>query len=891
MEHYMILKRNSPQHRCQKLLSFLVLLSFLAFPHAGLAQTAVQGGLQGSETVILTPDGALNKQIQGRNIDEVPELGASQEDGRLVLLPHQPRDWQWVAGFNVRWGEKRFNFFMVDGKTFTSEQFKTNVFLTRYKEDVTGRISSNAFHIALHRTRVVENELAIFVVSPKKQRVVIEIPPDLVKRKRILEYHMEENESKFIHIDVLPEEFTSVTWAPEKVSRRVVPLSDDWRFKKGEIRGAEKENFNGSSWDRVSLPHTWNARDVYDTRNIRDDLDVFELYDRGPSWYRKSFSLEPSVRGQRLFLQFLGANQVADAWLNGKYLGQHRGGYTGFEFDITDVARIGRENLLAVRVDNSFNYDIPPHTADFDFFGGLYRQVQLLVTHPIHVKDVNVTTPNVSSESATVRVVTTLANQTSTPRRVRFVTNIVNPYGEIVRSMVDEKDLPASGSLPVEQLSDSITNPLLWSPKYPWLYKVYSTLYNDKGEALDQTVSPLGFRWYSFSADQGFSMNGERLKIKGVNYHQDYLNKGNAVPLAQKREDILHIKRMGANFVRLAHYPHHPYVLDLCDSVGLLVWQEIPVVNSVGGKKFGDNAKQMLREMIGRDKNHPSIILWGLGNEFSRDFQPKETLGDQKVLLGELNALAKQLDPSRLTTQAQNHYTDSSVMAITDVQGRNRYYGWYEGTYDDFGRVLDEERKQFPTWKFLVSEYGAEAKYGYHVDNPRIFDHSETYQLDFHRVTWKAIEERPWIAGAAIWTMFDFSSFVKIGNIPRINQKGMMTADRKPKDVYYFYQSQWSDEPMVYIVSHTWTHRTATRGLPQTVRLFSNCSSVELFLNGKSLGGKIGGYEWSVPFAEGNNSLKAVGQKDGQTVADEMAVYVRFPGAKDGTPDKKEEGN
>ncbi len=879
MELVMMMKNNSAQHQCQilRLLLIFVLFNFLLCIPPGRAQTVVQGGLQGTKTVLLTPDKAFNKQIHGRNIDEVSDLGVTEEDGRLLMLPHPPRDWKWLAGFNVHWGGKRFNFFMVDGKTFTTEQFKTNINLARFKEDVTDKVRSNAYHIALHRTRVVENELAIFIVSPKKQKVVIELPPELAKKKRILEYEMEENESKFIHIDVLPEEFTAVTWAPEKVPRRVIPLTDEWRFRKGEVHGAEKENYNSSSWDRVSLPHTWNARDVYDTRNIRDDLDIFELYYRGPGWYRKSFSVEPSLRGQRLYLQFLGANQVADVWLNGKYLGKHLGGYTGFEFDITDLTRVGRANLLAVRVDNSFNYDIPPHTADFDFFGGLYREVQLLVTHPTHVKDVKVTTPTVSSDSATVRVVTTLANQTSASRRVRLVTNIVNPYGEIVRSMVDEKELPASGSLPVEQTSECIRNPLLWSPKYPWLYKVYSTVYNGKGEALDQTVSPLGFRWYSFSADEGFFLNGEHLKLKGVNYHQDYLNKGNAVPLALKREDVLLIKRMGANFVRLAHYPHHPYVLDLCDSVGLLVWQEIPIVNSVGGKTFGDNAKQMLQEMIERDKNHPSIILWGIGNEFSRaENWPNEALRYQKVLMTELNALAKRLDPSRLTTQAQNHFADSSVMAITDVQGRNRYYGWYEGTYDDFGPALDAERKQYPTWKFLVSEYGSESKYGYHVDDPRNFDHSETYQLDFHRAAWKAIEERPWVAGGTIWVMFDFSSYVKIGNNPRINKKGMMTADRKPKDVYYFYQSQWSDEPMVHIVSHTWTHRTGTRDLPQTVRVFSNCDSVVLFLNGRSLGGNTGDYEWKVPFVAGNNSLKAVGQQDGQTVVDEIAVHFQF---------------
>ena len=597
------------------------------------------------------------------------------------------------------------------------------------------------------------------------------------------------------------------------------------------------------------------------------------MYYRGPGWYRRVFVPEASLKGLNLKLHFLGANQVTDVWLNGKYLGRHVGGYLGFQFDVTGILRPGMENVLAVRVNNAYNYDIPPHSADFNFYGGIYREVELLATHPLHISDVLIRTPSVSCTAATVVVRSEIRNSTKKDEQLKLVANVVSPYNEIVQSSAMQVLVPAGKTMTIDQQLPTVKNPLLWSPEHPWLYKVYATIYDERGTALDQTISEFGFRWYSFDADSGFFLNGRNLKLKGVNIHQDFLNKGNAVGIDQKRMDLKNIKAMGANFVRLAHYPHHPIVLDLADQLGLLVWEEIPLVNTVGGEEFFKNTRQMLVDMIARDKNHPSVILWGVGNEFAMESLAAEDTKRAKQLVQELHDLAKQLDPTRLTVQAHNALSDTTIFGITDVQGRNRYYGWYEGTYNDLGPALDKEKQVFPHWKILVSEYGAEGKYGYHVDKPAIFDHSESYQMLFHEASWNAINERQWVAGGSIWNMYDFGSFRKIGNIPHINQKGMMTKDRKPKSVYYYYQSQWSSKPMVYIVSHTWTHRAGVEGMPQPVRVFSNCESVELFLNGASLGKQDSGFVWGAKFANGENTLRAIGHMKGETVQDEMTLF------------------
>jgi beta-galactosidase len=561
--------------------------------------------------------------------------------------------------------------------------------------------------------------------------------------------------------------------------------------------------------------------------------------------------------------------------LNGEPLGRHTGGYLGFTFDVSKRLRWGTPNVLAVRVDNAYHYDIPPHTADYNFYGGLYREVELEVTHPVRVDRVVVTTPEVTPFLADVLTRTTVRNTSSRPITLRLVTSVISPYNEIVRSSVDHLTVTAGAHADMERHLRGITEPLLWDPDHPWMYRVSSTLYDERGRALDQTFEPLGFRWYRFDADSGFFLNGRPLKLRGVNLHQDHLNLGNAVGVDRKLRDLVLCKRMGANFIRLAHYPHHPAVLHFADSLGLMLWEEIPYVNTIGREAFMETAKQMLAGMIDRDRNHPSVILWGLGNEFVMPWLAEEDRGLSKQLTRELHTLAKVRDPGRLTVQAHNELIDTSIIGITDVQGRNRYYGWYEGTYDDLGPALDEEKRRFPDWKVIVSEYGAEGKYAYHVNRPETFDHSETYQMALHESSWQAIKDRPWVAGGTIWNMVDFGSFRKIGNIPHVNQKGMVTADRRPKGVYYYYQSQWTTDPMVHIVTDTWTHRSGPRGAPQQIKVYSNCDEVELLVDGQTAGRRPPPFLWNVRLIPGEHRLRAYGTLRGSTVSHDITMFYR----------------
>jgi beta-galactosidase len=343
-----------------------------------------------------------------------------------------------------------------------------------------------------------------------------------------------------------------------------------------------------------------------------------------------------------------------------------------------------------------------------------------------------------------------------------------------------------------------------------------------------------------------------------------------------KRRDFIMIKEMGANFVRLAHYPHHPYVMHLCDSLGLMVWSEIPVVNTVGRNQFIINAVDQMERLILRDYNHPSVIMWGVGNEYYRNFFTEADTEYALEVTRQTAAKAKALDPYRPTVQAQNDLVDNRILQLTDIQGRNRYFGWYGNeSYRDFEPEMLKEHRAHPDWKLLVSEYGAEGKYGYHVNNPVKFDHSLTYQLALHRTYWETIKKHDFIMGGALWNMFDFASWAKVGNIPHINQKGTATYDRRPKGLYYYYQSEWTDKPMVYIWEHTLIHRYGQPNTAHPVEIFSNCNEVELFVNGTSQGkrNKKDGYVWPVRFSEGRHELKAIGRQHGETVSWQMEMY------------------
>ncbi|NJL12330.1 MAG: glycoside hydrolase family 2 protein [Microscillaceae bacterium] len=665
----------------------------------------------------------------------------------------------------------------------------------------------------------------------------------------------------------------------------------------GRCERAEKPGFDDREWQNVSVPHTWNGMQQFDLRNYRDTLDITEMYRRDIGWYRCQFQVPPHWKNQYVKVDFLAANQTADVWLNGQYLGQHKGGYTGFHFGLQEALNPDGTNVLAVKVNNRFDVDIPPHTADYNFQGGLYREVRLMAWPKAFVKALEIQTPKVNFQEAEVLVNITLKNGGQTDQRFTLITSIVNPYQEIIQSKITETEIDAGQKITLPQAFLPVKHPQLWSPDNPACYQVMATLYNAQGQVIDQFQDNFGFRSLEFTPDRGFFLNGEQVKLKGVNVHQDLYGVGWAMDSTQKRRDYLMIKAMGANFVRMSHYPHHPYELYLCDSLGLMVYPEIPVVNTVGEEKFTAQAVAMMEEMIIRDRNHPSIIMWGVGNEYYRETFTEEVAEWALRCTEAVAQKAKALDPSRPTIQAQNDLKDERIMPLTDIQGRNRYFGWYTGAdvyaginhFEGFGDMMTREHQKHPQWKILVTEYGAEGKYGYHVNQPKRFDHSETYQLLFHKAYWHYIAQHDWVLGGTIWNMFDFTSFAKVGNIPHINQKGTATFDRKPKSLYYFYQSQWSQKPMVYIYSHTWTHRTAPPGVPQSLEVFSNCEAVELWLNGQSLGKHQASEAWVWPatLKVGLNRVLAVGFHRGEVVKDELSFYFYHaeegPGRTSGT--------
>lgn len=656
--------------------------------------------------------------------------------------------------------------------------------------------------------------------------------------------------------------------------RSVEKINSDWRFHKGEVEMGYRIDLDDSGWKSVDLPHTWNVDDSFDRRGVDDGLDIAFYYYRGAGWYRKSILLSKGDEHRRVFLNFEGANKVADVWVNEQHIGRHVGGYTGFGFDITSAVDSDRENLIAVRVDNSYNYDIPPHRADYTMYGGIYRDVYLIKTLSRYIGNVQISTPNVSLETAKVYVTIPVSNLSPDRFNGLLELSITDSRNQIVSVVKENVVISPESTHDFVINVEEISNPLLWAPDARNMYQAKIQLVNGNG-VFDDITERFGLRWFSFDPDRGFFLNGKHLRLKGVNRHQDRAGYGNAVPDSLHIEDIQLVKSMGANFIRLAHYPQDPAVLSACDSLGLLVWEEIPVITSVGKEKFKENAKEMLREMIMQHYNHPSIIIWGLMNETVRH-QPDDELHWTVDLCKELNELAHHIDPYRVTAQAQFDSRGTDILEVTDIRGWNRYFGWYRGKFGDFGTFMDEQKRQNPHHNFIISEYGAGSKRGYHIENPTEPDFSEEWQLAFHKNHWEQISDRPWIAGSCVWNMFDFASDEKGGNIPHINQKGLADFSRIPKDVFYFYQSIWTKKPMIYIVSHTWLERAGKKGESKRIEVFSNCDEVDLFVNKNSLGRRKSPFIWEVFFDEGRNDLQAVGKKGDITVDDQISLTYTF---------------
>ena len=639
--------------------------------------------------------------------------------------------------------------------------------------------------------------------------------------------------------------------------RQDILLNNDWnfRFSHQVQKGTEV---------RVDLPHTWNAQDA-----LSGKID----YKRGIGNYEKNLFIRPEWKGKRLFIRFEGVNNIADVFINRRHIGEHRGGYGAFIFEITGKVEYGKENSILVRVNNGEQLDIMPLVGDFNFYGGIYRDVHLLITDETCISPLDYASPgvrliqdSVSHRYAKVRAIVDLSNGSSGNQEVELNVRLLDGQRVVKEGT---KNVNLSGNEVMQQeLTFEIDQPHLWNGRQdPFLYQAEVTLFRN-GQMVDRVTQPLGLRFYQIDPDKGFFLNGKHLPLQGVCRHQDRSEVGNALRPQHHEEDVALMLEMGVNAVRLAHYPQATYFYDLMDKNGIIVWAEIPFVGPGGynDKGFVDlpafraNGKEQLKELIRQHYNHLSICVWGLFNELTE-------LGDNPVeYIKELNVLAHQEDPTRPTTSASNQMGDLNF--ITDAIAWNRYDGWYGGTPADLGKWLDRMHKDHPEICIAISEYGAGASIYHQQDSlvktvPTSWWHPENWQTYYHIENWKTISSRPYVWGSFVWNMFDFGAAHRTeGDRPGINDKGLVTFDRKVrKDAFYFYKANWNrEEPMLYLTGKRNTVRTQRL---QTITAFTNLSGAELFVNGKSYGKAIPDsyaiLEWkNVELEPGENEIKVV---------------------------------
>jgi len=593
--------------------------------------------------------------------------------------------------------------------------------------------------------------------------------------------------------------------------RSQISFNSAWYFYQGTNAEAAAVDFDHSAWLPVQLPHTFNDKDVL--------ADGRRGYYRGEAWYRREMQVPDD--GRRRYLHFKGANQVSTLFVNGQEAGSHSGGYTAFTFDISDLLRPGT-NVIAVRVTNAHDEDIPPLSADFTFFGGIYRGVQLVTTEDIHFDMLNhgsggvfIDSPQINAEEASLRVRGKIINHSGQAGTVKVVSTFKIRGNEVLKVLTNSIQLTGEGEKEFEQTAEKVRGFELWSPDNPAVYTIHTALYKDE-VLIDEVFNPFGFRWFHFDAQEGFFLNDEPLKLMGANRHQDRSGMGNALTDDMHRRDLELLKDMGANFLRTAHYPQSEAVLEAANRSGILVWEEIPLVNEVGmAPAFATNSKVMLREMIRQHYNHPSVVIWAYMNEiyWKHRFLPEEELPERNEitlqLARELEAICREEDPLRYTAMAMHNYPlyeKSGLTEVPQIVGWNLYHGWYYDDFDDFGKYMDAQHEKYPDRVLMVSEYGAGGDVRISSADAERFDFSNEGQIRFMSAFLEQITRRPYIAGSAVWNLVDFSSERRVDVISHLNSKGLLTADRKKKDAYYLTQSFMVNGPYVKL-AHQWQNR------------------------------------------------------------------------------------
>lgn len=707
-------------------------------------------------------------------------------------------------------------------------------------------------------------------------------------------------------------------------ARQITPLNTGWHFTLSEAtpEGLLDGTFQPDTWQPVTVPHSWNRVGYYQhaddsSRHSPETVNTT----MGTGYYHLTFSIPTGVSQPEHWLEFDAASRTAEVWLNGQRLGEHRGGFTRFRFNATDAIYTDKSNTLVVKVDNSkptatsSTYDTLPIAGDFFVHGGLYREVRLVSVANTHIAlddfggaGVYASTSMASDGAASITVTTLISQQGEQGADIIMVARLTDDNGEVAAKAEQTLSLEAN-SRSERHLTLKVVEPKLWQGMdNPYLYRLEVVLTDARGKLLDSVSQQYGLRTFAVDPNKGFILNGKPLRLKGVAYHQDREGRGWAVSRSDIAEDIQLLTEMGANTVRLAHYPHGQPVHELANELGLILWDEIPLVSvwryaeeyEKANQALIDNAQLQLTEMIKQNYNHPSVAVWGIANEV--DFgavlpaflgSPPDSEPDPTPILTLLDDQVAKLDPNRYSVlanccEANTRWPADKVPETTGLSqttGLNRYYGWYYGQPQDLDKHLDTLHALYPEQPLSVSEYGAGGATTLHTDDvlggpvAATGRHQpEEYMSYVHEVNWSILASKPYLWATWIWNGFDFATTTRVeGDSIDINTKGLITYDRNiKKDSYYFYQANWSEQSMVHITSKRYADR-AYQVTP--VKVYSNLPEVELLVNNQSQGVQSGCVmntcQWpNVKLAAGVNQIVARGTGDTSQVSDSSEWHL-----------------
>lgn len=637
-------------------------------------------------------------------------------------------------------------------------------------------------------------------------------------------------------------------------SREVINLNRNWQF-------SLSNDLRPSSRATVNLPHTWNY----------DAISTKKEYYRGIGNYMKEITAPAGWSGKKVYIRFYGVNSEANVFVNGKFVGEHKGGYTAFTYDITPFIRTGESNNIWVRVSNAPQLDYMPINGDFNIYGGIYRDVELIVTYPVHISltdnssnGIYLKQTEVTDEKAKIDATVKVNGLGSGNYTVAVDVNDSDSDFTLFSNSDKVKLDKGEGlvTIPLEIDSPRLWNGIRDAFRYNFVVRI-----KDGTTTLDSLTVPMGVRYFSIDPQQGFMLNGKPYPLRGVTHYQDRNGVGSAFRNRQHDEDFDLMLEMGVNAVRMTNYPQDPYFYDLCDRYGMIVWSELPLVGPetildngyINKESFKENGKQQLAEMISQRFNNTSVFFWGL-------FSNLTTRGsdDPVGYIKELNQLAHELDPTRPTIGSSNQ--DGGINFVTDLIGWSQYLGWQKGQVADVDIWLGQLTKGWSQLKSAIGEYGAGGSILHQEDslqrpNPSRNWHPERWQTNYHEQFYSILKKYPMIWGSFINTMFDFGSVnYRGGDTPGVSDFGLVTYDRREKkDAFYFYKANWNkNQPFVYITERRWDERTSP---VQTIKVFSNQDEVELIVNGESHGqilGKNGVFTWeNIRLSDGVNIIEA----------------------------------